>query len=204
MLTIPNNLIKEEGWVRILGIDPSTSNMGISIVDVNVFQMEKFRLRYVNTIFGDKVNYLIPDQFNDEDHTGVEARCYGLARAFKQLAELYSPDVVICEDNYLGVSADTFKQLIKCVNLLREYANKLDLHMSYVLPNLAKEIVNANFRGTTKEDVIRGIQSYVWLDSTGFDLSVLDEHSADSLAITLYRCEQVAKQYKVFQDGDVG
>lgn len=202
MFTIPCNLIKQDGWVRVLGIDPSTNNMGISIIDVNVFQIEKFKLCYVNTIFGDKVNYDIPDQFNDEDHTGVEARCYGLARAFKQLLELYLPDVVLCEDNYLGISADTFKQLIKCVNLLREYANKLDLHMSYVLPNLAKDTVGANFRGTTKEDVMHGIQTYPWLDSTGFDLSVLDEHSADSLAITLYRCEQIAKQYKVFHYGD--
>ncbi|UYE93517.1 RuvC-like Holliday junction resolvase [Shewanella phage FishSpeaker] len=201
MLTIPTNLITPEGWIRVLGIDPSTSNMGITMIDVNMFKEEKFKLVYVNTIYGDKVNYAIPDQFNDEDHTGVEARCYGLARAFKQLAELYSPDVVTCEDNFLGASADTFKQLIKCVNLLREYANKLDLHMSFVLPNLAKDIVGANFRGTQKEDVIRGIQTYPWLNSEGFDLTVLDEHSADSVAIALYRCEQIAKHYKVFHYG---
>lgn len=202
MLTVSTDFIKTEDTIRILGIDPGTTSMGVTIIDVNIFKIEKFKLRYVNTIFGDKVNYAVPEQFDDHDVTGVEARCYGLARSFKQLSELYLPDVVICEDNYLGASPDTFKQLIKCVNLLREFANKLDLHMSYVLPNLAKEIVGANFRGSTKEDVMHGIQSYAWLDSTGFDLSVLDDHSADSVAITLYRCEQLAKQYKVFDDGD--
>lgn len=202
MLTVPFRLTKLDGWIRVLGIDPSTSNMGVTIIDVNVTTSEKFKLVYCNTIFGDKVNYSIPDQFDDSEQTGVEARCYGLARSFKALAELYIPDTVICEDNFLGMSADTFKQLIKCVTLLREYSNKLDLHMSYVLPNLAKGIVNANFRGTTKEDVMRGIQSYSWLDSSGFDLSVLDEHSADSVAITLYQCEQIAKHYKVAQYGE--
>lgn len=202
MHSIPETLTCKEGWIRVLGIDPGTTGLGITIIDVNTLKEEKFKLVYVSTIFGNKVNYSLPTQFDDTSHTGVESRGYGLARSFKKLGELYSPHTVICEDNYLGASPDTFKQLIKSVMLLREFCNKLDIHMSYVLPNIAKEIAGANFRGSTKEDVISGIQEYKWLDSTGFDLSVLDEHSADSVAITLYRVEEIAKHYKVFPYGE--
>lgn len=204
MFTIPQGSIvpKEEGVVRVIGTDPSTTNMGVTVIDINVMKREKFKLRYVNTIFGEKVLHSIPVQFNDLADTGVLARSYGLSRAFRELIELYEPDTGICEDNFLGISAGTFKQLIQAVSLYREAANgpKMPIHFSYVLPNLAKAIVGANFKGTKKEDVIEGIQKYDWLDSGEWDLSKLDEHSADSVAITLYRCEQIAMHFGVFKD----
>ena len=191
---------KPDTVVRVIGMDPSTNNMGLCIIDVDISKTEKFKLRYVNTIFGEKVCYDIPKQFDDLSGTSVLARSYALSRAFRQLCDLYEPDTGICEDNFLGVSAGTFKQLIQAVGLVREAANdaNVPLHMSYVLPNLAKDVVGANFRGTQKEDVIKGVCNYPYLDTTGFDLNKVDEHSADSIAITLYLCEQIAKGYGVF------
>lgn len=203
MLTVPSGALipRTEEWIRTIGTDPSTNRMGAAVIDVNIKERVPFVLRYVNTIHGDKVIHSIPNQFNDLADTGVLARSYGLSRALRELIELYEPDSGICEDNFLGMSALTFKQLIQAVSLYREAANnrKFYIHMSYVLPNLAKAIVGANFRGTTKDDVIKGIQSYDWLDTTGFDLSLIDEHSADALAITLYRCEQIAMNFGVFK-----
>ena len=201
VIILPNHdVVKAENTVRVMSIDPSTTNMGVTVIDVNVREKKPFSLRYANTIFGDKVCYAIPTQYDDLSGTGVLARSYGLARAFGQLITIFGPDTAICEDNYLGASPDTYKRLIQAVALLREIANSVELpiHMSYVLPNLAKEIVGANFRGTTKDDVIKGIQEYPYLDCGDYDLSKLDEHSADSVAIGLYRCERIAKDYGVF------
>lgn len=194
--------LKEEGYVRVMSFDPSTTNLGISFIDVNIKKREKFKLRYVNTIFGEKVCYDIPAQFDDRIATGVLARSYALSRATRELIKIYEPDTVICEDNFLGVSAGTFKQLIQAVSLLREAVNGegLSLHMSYVLPNLAKDIVGANFRGTTKEDVQLGLIKYEYLETADIDLTKLDEHSADSVAIGLYRAEQIAKDYGVWNE----
>lgn len=194
--------LKPEGHLRVLAIDPSTTNMGVTVLDVNLAKPEPFKLRYVNTIFGEKVCYGIPEQFDDLAATGVLARSWALARAYRQVIELFEPDTGIVEDNFLGASPGTFKQLIQAVALLREAANTATppIHVSYVLPRLAKEIVGANFRGTTKDDVIRGVLNYSWLDRGGIDLSVMDDHSADSLAIGLYRCEQIAKDYGVYHD----
>lgn len=54
-------------------------------------------------------------QFDDRAGTGVAARSYGLMRSVIKLVNIYEPDTAICEDNFLGVSPKTFKQLIQAV-----------------------------------------------------------------------------------------
>lgn len=189
--------LNHPGVCRVMGIDPSTTNMGVWVVDVNLKDKEPFKLIYGNTIYGDKVLYDVPDQFNDLSGTQILARTYCLARSLGTLIELYKPDTGICEDNFMGMSPLTFKQLIQCVGLLRETFTEHGVHLSYVLPLLAKEIVGANFKGTTKQDVKEGILEYTWLDSNGLDLNLMDEHTIDAGAVTLFRCESIAKHYGV-------
>lgn len=186
------------GSIRVLGIDPSTTNMGVCVIDIPLVAGKKLQLRYVNTIQGEQVKYDIPKQFDDTNATSVLARSYGLSRALKEIINLYLPDVTICEDNFLGVSPGTFKQLIQAVSLLREACNNADkpCHLIYVLPNPAKETVGAYFSGSTKEDVKQGVLAYEDLDHCGIDLTDIDEHSSDSVAITLYQCEIIKKDFQ--------
>lgn len=192
------SVLKQE-YIRVLSIDPSTTNMGVCVIDIPLLVVSKLKLIYVNTIFGEQVKYDIPKQFDDTmNGTGVLARSYGMGRALKDIMNIYTPDVVICEDNFLGMSPGTFKQLIQAVALLREACNTADepRHMSYVLPNLAKATVGANFKGTTKDDVKKGVIEYENLDHGNIDLTTLDEHSADACAIGLYQCEMILEDFQ--------
>lgn len=193
-----STIIKNPHTIRVMGIDPSTTNMGVFVADVNLKEKKPFELVYANTIYGSKVMYDIPTQFDDLSDTGVNARSFGLARSLRTLIDVYEPDTGICEDNFLGQSPLTFKQLIQFVSLVREAFNTQDIHLSYVLPNLAKNIVDANFRGSQKEDVRNGVLAYEWLEARDTDLSLLDEHSIDAAAVALYRCEQIAENHGVF------
>lgn len=193
-------ILKSPDCIRVFGEDPSTSCMGVFVVDVNIKKPEPFKLLYVNTIFGDKGLYDIPVQFDDTAGTGVMARSYAMMRSTNILVQIFEPDTAICEDNFLGMSPLTFKQLIQVVALQREAFTNNDVHLSMVLPRIAKQIVNADFPGSTKQDVLIGLMDYPWLDTGDIDLSLIDEHSADSGAITLYRCEQIAKHYGVYPD----
>ncbi|MNM37218.1 Holliday junction resolvase [compost metagenome] len=192
--------MKSPECVRIVSIDPSSTCMGVSVFDVNIVRREKFKLLYMNTIFGDKLLYDIPDQFNDLADTGILSRSYGLARSMATLLQIYEPDSGIIEDNFLGKNPSTFKQLIQAVYLLREAFVTAGVHVSYVTPRPAKAIVGADFQGSQKEDVHKGVMEYKWLDAGDIDLSLVDQHSADSGAIGLYRCEQIAKHYGVYPD----
>lgn len=214
---MPGDLIKVPHVVRVMGIDPSTTNMGVTVIDVDISKRTPFKLIYSNTIYGDKVIYDVPDQYDDTAGTSVAARSYCLARALGYLIDIYMVawskeeeeenglKIVksltgITEDNFLGMSALTFKQLIQFVSLSHEEFIDRGIHVSNVLPNQAKDIVGANFRGTQKEDVREGLLAYDWLDHGDVDLDVIDEHAVDSGAITLYRCEHLAKQWGVFRD----
>jgi len=192
--------------VRVIGIDPSTTNMGVFIVDVNIAEKAPFELVYANTIYGDKVVYDVPAQFDDTAETGIMARIYCLARALGTLIDIYKPTpeqsqymsmTAACEDNFLGMSALTFKQLITCVGEFRNVFVRACIHLSMVLPNLAKAIVKANFRGTSKEDVKKGLKEYPHLNANGFDFDKSDDHTDDGGAVCLYLAERVAKSYGV-------
>lgn len=191
--------LNHPGVCRVMGIDPSTTNMGVWVVDVSLDESVPFKLIYGNTIYGDKVLYDVPVQFDDLSDTQILARTYCLSRSLGTLIELYKPDTGICEDNFMGMSPLTFKQLIQCVGQLREVFTAHGVHLSYVMPLHAKEIVDANFKGTTKADVKAGLLEYPWLDAGDLDLSAMDEHTVDAGAVTLYRCEQIAKHYGVEQ-----
>ena len=203
-LTVPH-------LVRVIGIDPSTTNMGVCIIDVDITQRTPFKLVYLNTIKGENVLYDIPVQFDDTNGTSVLARTFGLARALGEIIDIFVTHwcdklkksfkmfvTGIIEDNFLGMSALTFKQLIQFVAMCQQSFITREIHVSSVLPNLAKAVVGANFKGTKKEDVHNGVMNYEHLDSGDIDLSVIDEHSADATAVTLYRCEILAKSYGVF------
>lgn len=208
--------LKTPEIVRVIGIDPSTTNMGVCIIDVDLTVKTPYKLVYVNTIKGDKVLYDIPIQYDDTTATSVLARSYCLSRALGELLDFYTTEFVlhddgemevrqrhltgIIEDNFLGAAVLTFKQLVQFVSLAQNAYISRGIHVSSVLPNPAKDIVGANFKGSQKEDVHKGVMAYEHLDSTGFDLTVLDEHSADSVAVTLYRCEMIAKHYGVFHE----
>lgn len=213
---MPKDLVRVPHWVRVIGIDPSTTNMGVCIIDVDLTQQTPFKLVYADTIKGEKVLYDIPMQYDDTNETGVLARSYCLARALGTIIEIYAthwdeedynPEsssrtmIGICEDNFLGRSPGTFKQLIQFVSMVQEQFTKNEIHLSYVLPMLAKEVVSAAFKGTEKDDVRDGVLKYEWLDANGYDLSKLDEHSIDAVAVSLFRCEVMATSYGVFHAG---
>lgn len=184
----------EDGWVRSLAIDPSTSRMGVSVIDINLKQTEKFKLVWVETIHGEKQEHISSTNYDDEG--AVQSRIYGLSKAYGKLLTFFNPTIVGCEDNFLGPSPDTFKRLIEAVSLLRKetegYGN--GLYMVIVPPKAAKETVGANFKGTQKEDVTKGIKAYPAINLNGHSLDSLDEHSIDAIAINLNLCERIAKQ----------
>lgn len=189
-----------EGWVRSIAIDPSTKRMGISVIDINLTECAKFKLQWVETIHGEKLEHY--GSVNYDDDGAVQSRIHGLSKSYRQLLEFFKPTIAVCEDNFLGASPDTFKRLIEAVSLLRMETESYGegLYMVNVPPRVAKETVGANFKGTQKEDVTKGIKKYEAIDLNGHDLDVLDEHSIDAIAINLTVCERIAKDRGKFYE----
>lgn len=199
MLDSVDKYAKVDNKVRVLGIDPGTKNMGVAVIDVDIMNKSKFDLVYATTVYGESHLYDIPNQFDDTGKTGISARSYALARVLGMLIDIFEPDTGVIEDNFLGMSALTYKQLVQFVSLATEAYRERSVHVSYVFPNIAKEIVGANFRGSQKEDVHKGLLKYPYLNNkNNISMEAIDEHAVDACAVALYRCEQMAKDHGAF------
>lgn len=173
--------------VKILGIDPGTGQLGAAALEVDCYERKKFKLIYADTLSGEH------NEFGVRADNPSQTRAKGLTRAYGHVFDMIDPTVVGCEDNFLGVNPASFKRLIEVVSYLNIYTvtNKADTPFKLVLPRLAKQIVKVDFRGTTKDDVTKGLRECPFLDLNGFDLDTLTEHANDGILIALY----VAVQY---------
>lgn len=175
----------------IMGIDPGTVFLGAATLKVNTQRPEPFKLTYADTLRGDLNEYYIVE---DNPHLN---KAKGLVRSFKYLVDWLGPDIVTCEDNFYELSPASFKRLIEIVTMMGYCLNtekpQIPFHM--VLPRLTKQIINVDFKGSTKEDVRDGLLKTPLLDLGSFDLFKLSQHANDAVLIALYQAVQLYRSY---------
>lgn len=165
-----------------MGIDPGINNLGLAALELSVHETRPFKLVYADTIHG------VHNEYGMVDDGQKSLAAEGLTRAYSQALKVIDPDFVGCEDNFLGLSAASFKRLIEVVSYFRIHTLESDrcVWFKLVLPRLAKQIVGADFRGSGKDDVTKGLKACPFLDLNGFDLDQLSEHANDAILIALY------------------
>lgn len=175
--------------VRILGIDPGISQIGMAGMELDCYDKKPFKLIYADTLAGEH------NEFGIRIDNPNQTRAKGLTRAYGHIFDMLEPNIVSCEDNFLGINPASFKRLIEVVSYLNIYTvtNKKDTPFKLTLPRLAKQIVGADFRGSTKDDVTKGLKACPFLDLNGFDLDKLTEHANDAILLSLYTCVQYYK-----------
>lgn len=173
--------------VRILGIDPGISHLGFGVLELDPKERKPFKLIYSDSAQGEY------NEFGVRGDNPHQVRAKGLTRVYSYVFDKFEPHVVGCEDNFLGPNPASFKRLIEVVSYFNIFTvtNKKDAAFKLVLPRLAKQIVGADFKGSAKEDVKKGLKNCSFLDLNGIDLDLLTEHAHDAILIALY----VAVQY---------
>lgn len=174
-----------------MGIDPGISFLGAAALKVNTKKPEPFKLVYADTLRGDLNDFMI------RNDTPSQTKAKGLVRAYGYLIDHLEPDAVCCEDNFLELSPSSFKRLIEVVTMMSycTLTNRPDIPFHLALPRLAKQIVNADFHGSTKDDVRDGLMSSTLIDLNGFDLTKLTEHANDAILLAAYEAVQLYKSY---------
>lgn len=171
----------------VMGIDPGIVNLGFGILEVDPYKKKPFKLIYAETAHGEH------NEFGVRADNPHQVRAKGLTRVYSYVFDKFLPHIVGCEDNFLGINPASFKRLIEVVSYfnIHTVTNKKDAAFRLVLPRLAKQIVGADFRGATKDDVKKGLEKCPFLDLNGFDLSDYSEHAHDGILLALY----IAVQY---------
>ena len=184
--------------IIIMGIDPGINWLGASALTVNTKEQKKFQLTFVDSYRGDLT------QFDIREDTPHQTKAKGLLRSYEYLLDLLNPDIISCEDNFLGggkfglaSNPASFKRLIEVVTMMSfcTVKNRAEVPFHLTLPRLAKQIVKVDFSGSTKDDVKEGLKNCPFLDLNGYNLDNLTEHANDAILLALYEAVQLYKSY---------
>lgn len=186
MLVMPESKVA----FRIAGFDPG-ANLGLSLIE-NRLDGSNPVVKLAETA---KLN---PTDFcykaMAEIHGNRVARLMILYDRVTDFLNTHKPHAVIIEGNYLGRFANAFASLVECVIVIRNavYAYDPFMPLNMVDPTTVKTNIGMQrIKGTDKEDVRKALAALKTLDWDGVDISDLDEHAVDSVAINYYYSSQL-------------
>jgi hypothetical protein len=186
MLTQPQG----SSHYRIVGIDPGTDTLGASVLDVDLATREVLLLES-NTFEGARLA---------QNYSNVAA-VHGdrLARLIAHEDNLYGyfvylqPHSVIAESPFLRKFPQAFAALTECISHIRRAVLRYDPFMPFLQidPPTVKLAAGVKHKGSTKDDVKRGLQQLIAngsiLNPNAIDIEALDEHSVDSIMVAYTR-----------------
>ncbi len=197
MLAIPENA----NTMRLLSIDPGTTTTGLAFYEVNLVNKQIHLVDALtikaSTNFGNykRISILHSDRL---------ARVLYLSDLLYQFLLDFQPNAVICESSFMGSFPDAFEGLIHCVSLFETMMLKYNerIPMEMIDPTSVKRNLNAILKnskgGTESKDSVR--KKILELhDNKAFtsdvDLTKLDEHSIDAVAIGWFKITQTFEVY---------
>ena len=167
--------------VRVVSIDPGM-NMGICVSNLD-FTQQKQEVLFVDTFYIDKKK------------KGFEDKPYGLAsnalintqtirKLIGDVLQEYQPDVVICEAAFLGKFPQACASLCLCLNAIETAVFDYDYDVGFYTfdPPTVKNAMGVYGRSKDKDDMQKALMKNERIISEK-DLSVLDEHSVDSICV---------------------
>lgn len=167
--------------LRVLAIDPGSSNTGIAQFVWDYIE-EQIRVTDAFTLFFKDSETAYADI---RDNNGARVgRLHQMEDRLTEVFNDFQPHLVIAESNYLGRFADAFSTLVECVAVIRNVLYRYDptLPLIQVDPPTAKKDAGVVGRSKDKMDVARALKrqtNIYWL----VDIDTLDEHSVDAVAV---------------------
>ncbi len=171
---------------RVVGIDPGTENLGISVLDLSL-RTGQVTVAYSETIITQK--HLADYRVEEKVHGARTARLMALEDRLFTLFELLQPHAICTESPFLGRFPQAFAALTECVSYVRRAVCRYDRYMplEMVDPPTAKKAVGMTVkRGITKDDVTAAVRKLLIQYADGLSLDEMDEHRVDSIAVAYY------------------
>ena len=170
---------------RLLSIDPGTDRLGIAISDVDmVTNVHEFLL--VTTINIPRVVDWNFDYYAVE-HGYAEARAYALGFAVHNFIRSWEPDEFVSEAPYMGRFPQAFASLTKAISSIREAIRAYNVYknLTVIDPATVKKCIGVSGNSGDKLAVASAVLSHPRANLINIDISTLDEHSFDAMAVGL-------------------
>lgn len=170
-----------DNMVRIVGVDPGTAHLGLAVLDW------EYGTDQAVVVWADTLHVKDPthDSSFGETVGRRDARMIQLEALFEEFLRLARPTFLATETPFMkrgklsAYESGVELQLMLRRSLWRVFPTKV-IHGYH--PIIVKSYVGVEARGTDKEDMKRAVQK-LYANHTHIDLSTLDEHSNDAVAV---------------------
>lgn len=173
--------------LRVVGIDPGTETLGFSVLDLSL-STGAVHVVHSETIVAQK--FLSDYRIEETTHGGRTARLMALEDRVFIMLEQFQPNAICAESPFLRKFPMTFAALTECISYIRRAVMRYDRFkpLEVVDPPSAKMAVGMTIkRGATKDDVAVSVAQLPLTYEEGINLSELDEHQIDSIAVAYYQ-----------------
>lgn len=190
MLTLP----QDSRPYRIVGIDPGTDTMGVAAIEVDL-ATRSVTLVEVQTLNGTQSSREYPNMI--QVHGNLSARLWAHEQSLYGYFKYFEPHSVIAESPFMRKFPQAYAALTLCMNTIQRALHRFDpfIPLLTVDPPTVKLVVGVKGKGTTKDDVARGLMKLAYLQNPyNIDISSLDEHSVDAIVVALVRAEYILSQ----------
>lgn len=170
---------------RLLSIDPGTDRLGIAIADVDLnTNIHTFLM--VHTVYVPRVVDMNFDYYVTE-HGYAEARAYALGFAVHNYIRSWEPDEFASEAPYMGRFPQAFASLTRAISSIREAIRAYNVYknLTVIDPATVKKRIGVSGNSGDKLAVAQAVLSHPRANFSMIDVSQLDEHSFDAMAVGL-------------------
>lgn len=173
---------------RVIGVDPGTENLGFSVLELDLLA-GGVTVIHSETIVARK---MMSDYRHEEERQGGRyARLMAIEDRLFITFSQFAPQSVCAESPFLQKRFPlAYSALTECVTTVRRALYRFDPYLSLgtVDPPTAKKAVGMVIKkGMTKDDVSVAIAKLPLTYANGIQLSKLDEHQVDSIAVAYYQ-----------------
>lgn len=180
MLSLPNH----HETFRVLGIDPGSSSLGLSILEWSM-ESSHYVVTHAETLSLTGKDFPLATEHHGQRlsrHLELEDKLHSFLAAYK-------PHAIASESPFMGQFATAFKALSECLIILQRYMYLYDPHLAfhYYAPKEVKSavgVVLTGNKGRKKEDNQLAIFSHPQL-TWHIDKTQLDDNAVDATAVAL-------------------
>ena len=177
-----NGLCDVDEKYRIMGVDPGISNLGVAIIDYDIFTGD---ITVISAFTLHPPALMRENPQLSEILTERGAKLFYIERGLLSALETYSPHNVASEAPFLSSFPQAYAALVEVVISIRNafYRYKPYAMLTTIPPTVVKTNAGVYGRSSDKNDMLQALSSHSELDTSKIELDALDEHAIDAIFV---------------------
>lgn len=169
--------------LRVMSIDPGTNSLGLSVHELNITHGTMVVLDAYTVNVPRVMNLYCADTlfYQDERVAKLKAVEYAVAN----YARSWEIERAVSEAPYMGKFPAAYAALVSCINAIRSGCSNYDstLYLDIIDPATVKKMLGVPGNSGDKSLIAKAIEKSETIDTSLIDVSDMDEHSLDSIAV---------------------